>query len=80
MRIVDPFLIGRLGWPSRAADRRIVPRPSYVQVSWRTGLDLFAGVVPLPESFAAYRPAGLSGTAIIAPRGPFSVDENRAMI
>jgi precorrin-6A/cobalt-precorrin-6A reductase len=52
----------------------------YVQESLRTGLGVFARVLPLPESLAACRLAGLPETAIIAARGPFSVEENRATI
>ncbi len=52
----------------------------YVQESQRTRLDVFARVLPLPESLTACRLAGLPETAIIAARGPFSVEENRATI
>lgn len=52
----------------------------YVKESLRTGLDVFARVLPLPESLEACRLAGLPELAIIAARGPFSVEENRATI
>ncbi len=52
----------------------------YVQESLRTGLGVFARVLPLPESLAACRLAGLPETTIIAARGPFSAEENRTAI
>lgn len=52
----------------------------YAREAARTGLGVFARVLPLPESLDACRRAGLPEAAILAARGPFSVEENRAAI
>lgn len=52
----------------------------YVREAARTGLGLFARVLPLKESLDACHRAGLPEAAILAARGPFSVEENRAAI
>lgn len=52
----------------------------YVREAHRTGRRVFARVLPLAESLEACRQAGLSGAAVIAARGPFSVEENRLAI
>lgn len=52
----------------------------YAEEAARTGLGLFVRVLPLPESLSACREAGLSGSSVIAARGPFSVEENRSLI
>lgn len=50
---------------------------SYVREARRTGLRVFARVLPIPESLAACRKAGLPEGEIVRARGPFSVEENR---
>ena len=52
----------------------------YAREAARTGLGVFARVLPLEESLEACRRAGLPEAAILAARGPFSVEENRAAI
>lgn len=57
--------------------RNLIP---YVEQARRSGLALVARVLPHPDSLAACRAAGLRDEQIIAARGPFSVEENRAHI
>jgi precorrin-6A/cobalt-precorrin-6A reductase len=57
--------------------RNLVP---YVQESRKTGLTLVARVLPVPESVAACRKAGIPDTRVITGRGPFSVQENLTTI
>jgi precorrin-6A/cobalt-precorrin-6A reductase len=52
----------------------------YVRESRRTGLTLAIRVLPHPASANACRAAGISEEFVIAGRGPFSVEENRAAI
>jgi precorrin-6A/cobalt-precorrin-6A reductase len=52
----------------------------YAREARRTGIDVFARVLPLPDSRAACREAGLPESAISAGRGPFSLTENRSVI
>ncbi len=52
----------------------------YARQARRTGLPLYARVLPLTESLAACRAAGLTEAAVIAARGPFSVAQNQAAI
>ena len=52
----------------------------YAQESRRAGLSLVARVLPQPESLAACRVAGIPEGFIVAGKGPFSVEENRAVI
>ncbi|MEW6356524.1 MAG: precorrin-6A reductase [Planctomycetota bacterium] len=52
----------------------------YVRESRRVGAPLAARVLPQPESLDACRAAGVPDDRIIAARGPFSVEENRAAI
>jgi len=52
----------------------------YAAEARRTGIFLAVRVLDSPESLAACRDAGISEGAIISARGPFSVDENIAVI
>lgn len=52
----------------------------YVRESRRTGTPLAARVLPQPESLESCRAAGVAEGFIITGRGPFSVEENRAVI
>lgn len=52
----------------------------YAREAARTGLGVFARVLPLEESLEYCRRVGLPEAAILAARGPFSVKENRAAI
>jgi precorrin-6A/cobalt-precorrin-6A reductase len=52
----------------------------YVEESARTGVPLTARVLPHADSTEACRRAGLSKEQIIIGRGPFSLEENRAVI
>lgn len=52
----------------------------YARQARSTGLPLYARVLPLAESLAACRAAGLTEAAVIAARGPFSVDQNQEAI
>jgi precorrin-6A/cobalt-precorrin-6A reductase len=53
---------------------------AYVQPARSQGIALFARVLPEPESLAACLGAGLERTQVIAARGPFSVEDNRALL
>lgn len=57
--------------------RNLVP---YARERSKSGIRLFARVLPHPESAAACRAAGLADDEVITGRGPFSVDENIAAI
>lgn len=57
--------------------RNLVP---YMEQARQTGVPLVARVLPLPDSLSACRAAGLPDVQIIAERGPFSVEQNRAHI
>jgi precorrin-6A/cobalt-precorrin-6A reductase len=50
----------------------------YAQEARRTGGALVARVLPRPESLAACAAAGIAADRIIAAKGPFTEDENRA--
>jgi len=52
----------------------------YAEQSRTTGIPLVARVLPRPESIQACLRAGVSEDRIIAAKGPFSVEENRAHI
>ncbi len=52
----------------------------YVQESRNTGLTLVVRVLPVPESIAACRGAGIADIHVVTGRGPFSVQENLAII
>lgn len=52
----------------------------YAAEARRTGIFLAVRVLDSPDSLAACRDAGIPDGAIIAARGPFSVDENIAVI
>jgi precorrin-6A/cobalt-precorrin-6A reductase len=52
----------------------------YVDQRDRTGVRLVVRVLPHPDSREACRRAGIDARNIIAARGPFSVEENRAAI
>lgn len=60
-----------------SGSRNIAP---YVKQSRKSGIPLIARVLPGAESTQACRSAGLSNNEIITGRGPFSVEENRAVI
>ncbi len=49
----------------------------YAAEARRTGLPLFARVLPREQSLAACQAAGLATDRIITGRGPFSVEQNR---
>ncbi len=53
---------------------------SYVQEASRTGVRIVVRVLSHPESLEACRRVGIGKDRIIAGRGPFSVEENRALI
>jgi precorrin-6A/cobalt-precorrin-6A reductase len=57
--------------------RNLIP---YAAEARRTGIFLAVRVLDSPESLAACRDAGIPEGAIISARGPFSVDENIAVI
>ncbi|MCY3023452.1 MAG: precorrin-6A reductase [Planctomycetota bacterium] len=52
----------------------------YVSEAQRRGLTLVARVLPEGESLAACRAAGIPDERIVAARGPFSIEDNRAVI
>lgn len=52
----------------------------YVKQMQLTGITLIARVLPYPEPLDACRRAGIPAQWIIAGRGPFSMEENRALI
>ncbi len=52
----------------------------YVQESQRLNLPLYVRVLPEETSMEACRLAGIDDSAVIAARGPFSVEENREII
>ena len=52
----------------------------YVEAARASGAELFARVLPEVESLEACRVAGLGAANIIAARGPFSLEANRALI
>jgi precorrin-6A/cobalt-precorrin-6A reductase len=52
----------------------------YAREAARTGIGMAARVLPLPESLEACHRAGLPEAAILAARGPFSIEENRSAI
>ena len=57
--------------------RNLVP---YARERSKSGIRLFARVLPHPESAAACQAAGLADEEVITGRGPFSVEENIAVI
>lgn len=57
--------------------RNLIP---YAAEARRTGIPLAVRVLDSPESLAACRDAGIPDGMVIAGRGPFSVDENIAVI
>lgn len=57
--------------------RNLVP---YVREREKSGIRLIARVLPHPESAAACAAAGLADEEVITGRGPFTVDENSAVI
>jgi precorrin-6A/cobalt-precorrin-6A reductase len=52
----------------------------YVRESRRTGIPVFARVLDHPESRTACQELGLPPEAVVTGKGPFPVDENRAII
>lgn len=52
----------------------------YVQESRRVGIPIVVRVLPNPDSLEACRLAGVQEGSIVTGRGPFSVEENRAVI
>jgi precorrin-6A/cobalt-precorrin-6A reductase len=52
----------------------------YVRETRHAGLPLFVRVLPDPHSVQACLKAGIPQEAVITGRGPFSVEENRALI
>ena len=52
----------------------------YVEECRKTGSELYARVLPCNESMARCRDLGIPDTHVIAARGPFSVEENTALI
>ena len=52
----------------------------YAEQSRQTGIPLVARVLPRPESVLACAQAGILQAQVIAAKGPFSVNENRAHI
>jgi precorrin-6A/cobalt-precorrin-6A reductase len=52
----------------------------YVAEARRRSIALFVRVLPEAESLSACRDAGVAEAQIVAARGPFSVEENRALI
>jgi precorrin-6A/cobalt-precorrin-6A reductase len=52
----------------------------YAEQARKTGIALVARVLPRPESIQACRRAGIGEDRVIAAKGPFSVEENRAHI
>lgn len=52
----------------------------YARERTKSGIRLIARVLPHPESEAACAAAGLADEEVITGRGPFSVDENSAVI
>ncbi len=57
--------------------KNLVP---YVKQMQLTGITLIVRVLPYPESLEACRRVGIPPQWIIAGRGPFSMEENRALI
>lgn len=53
---------------------------SYAREARRRGIALFARVLPAAESLAACRAAGVPEENIVPGRGPFSLEDNRALI
>lgn len=49
---------------------------TYAEEAKRTGAPLIVRVLPHPNSLAACRAAGIPAEAVIAAKGPFSVEEN----
>jgi precorrin-6A/cobalt-precorrin-6A reductase len=52
----------------------------YVRAARAAGVPLFARVLPGPESVAACRAAGLAEAGVLTGRGPFSVEQNLAVL
>ena len=52
----------------------------YADAARKTGIPLWVRVLDAPESLTACREAGIPAERIIAGRGPFSVEENLALI
>jgi precorrin-6A/cobalt-precorrin-6A reductase len=52
----------------------------YVRESRRTGLPVIARVLDHPDSRAICQKQGLASEAVVTGKGPFSVEENRALI
>jgi precorrin-6A/cobalt-precorrin-6A reductase len=52
----------------------------YIRESHRTGLPVIARVLDHPDSQAVCQKLGLSPEAVVAGKGPFSIEENRSTI
>jgi precorrin-6A/cobalt-precorrin-6A reductase len=52
----------------------------YARAVQERGVPLIARVLPHPESFAACRYAGIPAERVVAARGPFTVEDNQAIL